>query len=208
MGISLQTPGAVAAALFCAALAGPGATTAGAAEFSADVHSTAPGGQAMDGKLWVKGERMRQEFTMMGQRTVMILDLATGTNTMVDDANRIYFEMQAPDTGYGQLGDGDPLAAMADREELGGEEVSGYDCLKVRYTFHDPQMGTSTQWIARDLDFPVKIVATMPAGETVTQYSNIREGGVDDALLRVPDGYHKMTMPGMGMGMGAPGGGM
>lgn len=208
MGISLQTPGAVAAALFCAALAGPGATTAGAAEFSADVHSTAPGGQAMNGKLWVKGERMRQEFTMMGQRTVMILDLSTGTNTMVDDANRIYFQMPAPDTGYGQLGDGDPLAAMADREELGSEEVSGYDCLKVRYTFHDPQMGASTQWIARDLDFPVKIVATMPAGETVTRYSNIREGGVDDALLRVPDGYRRMSMPGMGMGMGAPGGGM
>lgn len=208
MGISMQTPRAVATALFCAALTGLGAATAGAAEFSADIHSTAPGGQAMNGKLWVKGERMRQEFNMMGQRTVMILDLSTGTNTMVDDANRIYFEMQAPDTGYGQLGDEDPLAAMADREELGSEEASGYDCLKVRYTFHDPQLGTSTQWIARDLDFPVKIVATMPAGETVTRYSNIREGGVDDALLRVPDGYRKMTMPGMGMGMGAPGGGM
>jgi hypothetical protein len=31
----------------------------------------------------------------------------------------------------------------------------------------------------------------------VTEYTNIKEGGVNDSVFEVPRGYRKMSMPGM-----------
>jgi outer membrane lipoprotein-sorting protein len=58
-------------------------------------------------------------------------------------------------------------------------------------------MGAMTQWIARELNYPIKILYEGQQGKMTMEYKNIKQGGLSDTLFSVPSDYQKMSMPGM-----------
>ena len=89
----------------------------------------------------------------------------------------------------------DELEKMGKKTFIGKEKVNGHMCSKYHYTFNDPSIGDSTYWISEKLNFPVKMEMEMPSGQMVMEYRNIQEKTIPDALLNIPSGYQKMSMP-------------
>jgi outer membrane lipoprotein-sorting protein len=172
-----------------------------AAEFSAEMTQKSSG-QTMTGNIFIKEKKMRMEMNSPGGRMVHIF-LPEGNRTvMLYPDQKMYMEMTVKDPGRRPSMADDKLEEKATKKYLGTETVNGYACEKYELIFHDPSMGKSTQWFSKKLAYPVKMVHQGEQGETVTEYKNIREGGVSDSLFQIPSGYKKMEMPGMGSGMG------
>jgi outer membrane lipoprotein-sorting protein len=207
MGNTIKFKGALV--LVLAVLLSGVAALALAAEFSADmVHKM--GTMTKEGKVYVKGKKMRTE-SGMGQG-ITIVDGDTGTVWVLQPAQKMYMEMKKGATQPAQTTQSDEeLTKVADKKFLGTETVNGYQCEKYLYTYRDKTLGTMTMWNATKLGQAIKMVHQSPEGESSFEYRNIKEGGVADSLFQVPAGYKKMEMPGMpgmgkGMGPGVGGG--
>jgi outer membrane lipoprotein-sorting protein len=184
---------------------------ASAAEFSADTVNKF-GAMTKEGKIYVKGTKMRMEGAAAGQG-ITIVNGDTGVVWVLQPGQKAYLEMKkGTQTAEPAQSDEHELAKIADKKFLGTETVNGYQCEKYLYTYHDKSLGTLTQWYSKTLGYPIKMIHSSPRGETSFEYRNIKEGGVADSLFQVPAGYTKMEMPamppgmgkGMGQGMGRP----
>jgi len=168
------------------------AVAASAAEFSADMVMKGPDGQAMSGKVFVKGQKIRQEIQQDGERVITILrmDKKLSWVLMVDE--KVYMEMKMQKSAE------DPsLVEKTDPAKirrLGKETVNGFVCEKIQVTEKDAVI---TQWISEELGWPIKGEAKTPEGVSSHEYKNIRKGNVPDDLFEVPKGFQKMTVPGM-----------
>jgi outer membrane lipoprotein-sorting protein len=163
-----------------------------AAEFSADVIRKM-GDEVKKGKFFVKGNKMRMEF----EEGITIMDMATGKTITLQPEEKMYIEMPAMGSPATAADSDEELAKIATKKKIGTEKVSGYQCDKHLITYHDKAMGEMTQWYAKKLNYPIKTVYHGPQGEMVTEYTNIKEGGVRDSVFEVPRGYQKMGIPGM-----------
>ncbi|MBW1743192.1 MAG: DUF4412 domain-containing protein [Deltaproteobacteria bacterium] len=187
----------VAAALLCFVLLSPGY----AAEFSADMVQTMPQG-VFKGKFFVQENNFRQETEMAGEKQIMIFRHDKDAVWMLMPREKMYMEMKSdPQTQNVPQVDHKTMEDMAEKKYLGTETVNGYVCEKNQYTYHDKSMGTMTQWFSKELNFPVKMEMDGPSGHMTTEYKNIKEKKLSDALFEVPAGYQKMSMPGMMPGM-------
>lgn len=167
------------------------------AEFSADlVQKTA--GMTTTGKVYIKDHKMRMEMDTPGGKSINLMDIETGAMQMLQPAQRMYFEMRAPKAGV--VTTEEALANIADKKHLGTEKVNGQQCDKYEITYHDRSLGKMTQWFSKALNYPIKIIYHGPQGESVMEYKNIKQGNIDSSLFRIPSGYHKMSVPGMGHG--------
>jgi outer membrane lipoprotein-sorting protein len=186
--------------LFCAGLitmvAFSGA--AEASEFLADVVMKG-GMMSGDGKVWVKGQKMRQEMGTGVEKMITIMDLDQGFQWMLMPDSKMYLKtkMQAKGQGFRpenfvgmQQG---PMEAQIER--LGTETVMGYACDKYMFTFKNKQMGTMTQWFSIKLGYPIKIVnKTDMMGEITTELHNIKTESVRDDLFIIPSDYQEMPL--------------
>lgn len=81
-------------------------------------------------------------------------------------------------------------------KRLGTETVNGYKCDKYLITFNDKRMGTITQWFAKKLEYPIKMInKSEMMGEVVTELQNIKTGSIKDSLFKIPPGYVEMGQP-------------
>ena len=186
--------------LFCAGLITIAAFsgTAEASEFLADVVMKG-GMMSGDGKVWVKGQKMRQEIGTQKEKMITIMDLDKGFQWMLMPDSKMYLKtkMQAKGQGFRpenfvgvQQG---PTAAQIER--LGTETVMGYECDKYLFTFNNKQMGTMTQWFSIKLGYPIKIVNKSDMmGEITTELHNIKTESVRDDLFKVPSDYQEMPL--------------
>ena len=172
-----------------------------AAEFSAEMIQKASG-KTMTGNICIKGKKMRMEMNTPGARMVHIFLPDENRALMLYPDQKMYMEMNTKDTSRRASMMDEKLEDKATKKYLGTETVNGYLCDKYEFTFHDTSMGKTTQWFSKKLSYPVKMVHQGEQGETVTEYKNIKEGGVSDSVFQLPSGYKKMQMPGMGSGMG------
>ncbi len=170
------------------------------AEFVADVVQHIPAG-TMTGKVYVKGKNYRQEMTMMGMKHITIYREDKDVAWVLMPAQMTYMEMKGESIKSAAFS-GKELEEIADKKYLGEEKVNGYKCKKYRYVYHDKSMGTVTQWVAKKLDYPIKIVMESPvSGKTTIEYKNIKQKKLSNSLFVVPKEYEKMNMPMMpGMG--------
>jgi len=168
------------------------AAAANAAEFSADMVMKGPDGQTMSGKVFVKGQKIRQEMQQGGERVITILrmDKKLSWVLMVDE--KVYMEMKMRESAE------DPsLVEKADPAKirrLGKETVNGFVCEKIQVT---DKNAVITQWISEELGWPIKGEVKAPEGVSSHEYKNIRKAPVPDDLFEVPKGFQKMTVPGM-----------
>jgi hypothetical protein len=177
------------------------ATAAGAANFSGDLSMNA-GGQKIDGKIYVKGDKQRLEMQTPGGAVVNILDVPAQKVFVLMPAMKMYMVNDlGPETGLTtlELGSKDlPPGA----EKVGTETIAGYVC--DVYEVDDPKSGQGKMWLSRELRFPLKATGSGPGGGHTMTITNIKEGGVDESMFTVPPGYQRMEMP-KGMKPGAPG---
>jgi outer membrane lipoprotein-sorting protein len=168
-----------------------------AAEFSAEI---AMQGHTPEthGKVYIKGNKFRQEFEMGGQKHISIMRGDKQVVWMVIPDQKMYMEMPLTSRAKARM-----LAMPQDQAKmklLGTETVNGYETDKYEVA------GTKDQdkeylWMAKKLGIPIKM--STADGSFSMEYQNIKQGGVSDSLFEVPAGYQKMTMP---MGAHGPGG--
>jgi len=182
-----------------------------AAEFSADLVQTR-GGETSQGKFYLKGDKHRTEITEARQSSIIITDIGGKKSYMLNPKDKTYMDLSAMGMGGGQTQtqSEEELKKLGDWKNAGTETVNGYECEKKVFVYKDKSMGEMTHWISKKLSYPIKMFYQARGMTMITEYKNIKEGGVDDKLFQVPPGYQKMAMPGMGGGrmpMGAAGSG-
>jgi outer membrane lipoprotein-sorting protein len=165
-----------------------------AAEFSADLIIDNPEGK-FTGKVYVKGDKIRQEFLKEDEKQVMILRLDKGVTWTLMPMAKMYMEIP----GIGKEA-ADPeiekkIKDMAEKKSLGKEKVSGYVCEKYQYIYHDKSLGILTQWLSKRLNYPIKTEYKAAAYHMLTEYKNIKEEGIPNSLFEIPSGYQKMQLP-------------
>mgnify|MGYP001594689202 CR=1 FL=1 len=84
---------------------------------------------------------------------------------------------------------------------MGSETIDGHPSTKYEVTAKvDDKTMTTYQWLATDINFPVKTAAV--DGSWTVEYKDIMLGSQPDSLFELPAGYQKMSMPTMPPGMG------
>jgi hypothetical protein len=172
-----------------------------ASEFLADV-VTKGGMMSGTGKIWVKGQKSRQEMGDQAEKMIIIMDLDQGFQWTLIPDNKMYIKTKVETKGKGfkpenfagmQQG---PMEAQIKR--MGTESVKGYKCDKYLVTFKNKEMGTMTQWFAVNLGYPIKIIHKGDlTAETITELENIKKTSVSDNLFIIPTGYKEMKQPPM-----------
>lgn len=174
--------------------------TASAAEFQADFIQKHEG-MEMKGKFYIKSNKTRTDMDMMGQKTSMITRMDKNVTWNVQHDAGMYFEMPIPPESAQTLQPEEELEKIAVKKKIGSETINGYACDKYEIIYHDKSVGKMTQWFARKLNFPIKIIYQGPQGVMSTEYYNIQSGKVKESLFEVPQGFQKMSIPTMGSGM-------
>jgi len=181
-------------ALLVAALFALPAGAAQAAEFSATIVTTLRG-EARQGKIYIKGDKVRREFANPGGTAIVILRGDKKIMWMLKPQTESYLELPFDKETFSQTlnhpkeGEGKRL--------VGTETLNGYASDKYETSMQTPS-GTlrGTTWIAKKLGVPIRIETADKS--FVQEYQDIKEGGVDDALFEMPASYRKKAMlPGM-----------
>ncbi len=160
--------------------------SAGAADFSADMVIQPKGEEATTGKMFVKGDKIRQETKEDGETQIMIIRPDKKVTWMIAPEEKTYMEMpyQSEDKTFEEW--------TAEKEKqakyLGDETVSGLACKK----YESIEDGDKTFiWISKQFPFPIKVEDS----EVTMEYRNVKAGPVEDSLFEIPAGYRKISMP-------------
>ena len=167
-----------------------------AAEFSADL-LLKQAGETITGKVYVKGDKTRQEYVQRGEKQVMIFRFDKELMWVLMPSEKIYMEMSSQERAAYDPRLDQKIGDMAVQKNLGKETVNGYVCDKYQYSYNDKSMGTVTQWVAKKLNYPIKSEYKSPSGYMLTEYKNIKEGPVANSLFEIPGDYAEMSIPGM-----------
>jgi outer membrane lipoprotein-sorting protein len=170
-----------------------------AAEFSAVVVTRADS-QETKGKIYIQGEKMRQEFSSPEGKTVNIARPDKKVMWVLMPSQKMVMEMP-----FSQADLKKTMAMPKDKAEmklLGPETVNGYETEKYETSMKtNGKTVKSFVWVSKKLGVPLKMVSE--DGKFSMEYLEIKEGGVAAELFEVPQGYQKMTMP-AGMPQGMP----
>ncbi len=160
--------------------------SAGAVDFSADMVIQPKGDEATTGKIYVKGDKIRQETTEENETQIMIIRQDKKVTWMLTPEEKTYMEMpyQSEDKTFEEW--------TAEKEKqskyLGDEVVSGLECKK----YENIEDGEKTFiWISKKFPFPIKV----EDAEVTMIYRNVKEGPVEDSIFEIPAGYRKISMP-------------
>jgi len=171
------------------------AFSAGAAEFSADMTINSATGGEMTGKVFVKGNALRQQFdTPMGPQ-VTIIEPGAAFMYVLLPGQKMY--MEVPNSQV-TLDEGEDMEAKFSAQgtvtNKGSETIEGYKCEVYHIVYNDPNMGEATVWVSRDLNYPLKIHTKNPQDTATFIYTNVVEEQLDKGLFSLPKGYVKFSM--------------
>lgn len=163
-----------------------------AAEFSAQV-LTRFQGEETRGKVYVKGNRIRQEFPSGGGAKIIIYNADTKLAWMIMPERKMYLEMPITEEITRSL-----MHAAKDQGQmnpLGSETVNGYSTNKYETAFR--LNGGELRhhiWVAKKLGLIIKVESLDKTFSR--EYREIKEGEVPEAMFAPPVDYQKMHLPG------------
>jgi outer membrane lipoprotein-sorting protein len=168
---------------------------AGAAEFQADMTIKSATGGEMTGKVFVKGNSLRQELmTPMGAQ----VSIVNGGNDMMYvliPGQNMYMEFPNNQVSLSESETiEEKYTDIATLKKTEPEKIEGYKCDTYTVEYNDPQFGKSKVWIAKKLNYPLKIYSESPQDTATIIYSNIEETKLSDDLFELPEGYTKLDM--------------
>jgi len=183
-------------------------TSAQAAEFTADIFERIFN-HDVTGTIYVKEAqyRMNLDDTKTGEKPIIIVDRKAGFTRLLNTKTKQYHEFKNFTFRAFMV---DPFQSLAkwddvlQKKQVGSESMAGYACDK--YAYYDGTAKLAEAWIAKDLNFPVKmhiksgrsdgsIKIKTNVGDTTVKLSNIREGSVNATLFEIPAGYAKVKEP-------------
>ncbi|MDO9509339.1 MAG: DUF4412 domain-containing protein [Thermovirgaceae bacterium] len=164
-----------------------------AAQFQADM--TMDGmGQKVTGKVYVKGELMRQEINTPLGKSITIIDGVKDTTYVLMPNEKMYMEMSNEQLVFAESETiEEKLGDEADVRKVGTETIEGYKCDKYEVKYKDTAMGESAMWFSQKLNYPLKGITKTSEGTMTFTYTNIKEGSVDAGLFVIPPGYKKFS---------------
>lgn len=164
-----------------------------AQEMSATIVMNNAGGRSATSKFYMKSGKVRMETEMAG-----------GMYTIVrKDLKKVWMVMP-PSKSYMEIEEGkeaqklpeEKVKGEVSRKEVGKEVIDGHPTIKYEVTAKVEDKTTTTyQWMATDINFPVKMAAV--DGSWSVEYKDIKIGGQPDSLFELPEGYKKTAMPAM-----------
>lgn len=165
-----------------------------AAQFQADM--TIDGArQKATGKIFVKGDSMRQEMNTPMGKSFVVFDGAKDVMYVIMPDQKMYMEM--PNDRQIILKESESIEEVlgdeAEVNKIGTETIEGYKCDKYNVKYRDPAMGNAVVWVSQKLNYPLKAVTKTSEGTITVIYTNINEGPVDSALFQIPSGYQKLS---------------
>lgn len=158
-----------------------------AANFTA-TSSMKQDGITIYGKLYVKGENMRQEMTIGGKNQVLICRADKNVTWLLDPSQKCYSEVPGAQNERTMH---DSLKKMGKEKYLGKETLNGYSCKKYKYTMSGKNATTVIQWRSEKLNWPLKTEIKNGGKSMVIEYKNIKEVKPADSLFELPKGYKK-----------------
>jgi outer membrane lipoprotein-sorting protein len=183
-----------------------GAGLAQAAEFSAVITNRMESRETQ-GKIYMKGEKMRREFAAGQEVGITIVRPDKKVMWMLMPGQKTVMEMAFNKASLEKMM-GMPKDQQAEMKLVGTETINGYETEKFETTVKGNGKPIKHYvWVSKKLGVPIKMVSL--DGKFSMEYRNIKEGGVPDAVFEIPPGYQKMTMPQGMPGMppqGRPGG--
>jgi hypothetical protein len=166
-------------------------THAFAAEFIADLYQKQTG-SISTGRVFVKGNLMRKEVLHAGLVTITLFDLEKGAARVLNPKRRTYADVPSKLEEH-PLILAEKLRSTEIARKVGTTEYEGYQCDIIRYEGTETTDSPLVQWIARDLDFPVR--TELPEKLYLLEYKNIEERPVPAAAFSIPPGYRKVETP-------------
>jgi hypothetical protein len=163
-----------------------------AAEFSATMVTKA-GGMEIPGKVYVKGDKIRNDIQASGHPVTNIMRPDKKLVWIIMPQQKMYMEMPInQETQQKMMSLTEKQKAKM--KKVGSETVNGYNCDKYETTmdYQGKPMKVYT-WVATDLGMPIKVVSE--DGSFSMEYQDIKTGDVADSLFEAPQGYKKMKMP-------------
>ena len=167
-----------------------------AAQFTADVvDSLRIGKQAEMSRLYVKDMKYRMDVDESGKKVIVLVDTKAQLTRVLFETEKIYMEIPSDDE---QSLYNDPFQAahyiekIGQKYDIGTDTVQGYTCDVCSVMYDTSHL--MNLWVARELDFPVKMEAWGLYGRTMSLL-NIREMELNDSLFAIPDSYARTGEP-------------
>lgn len=158
-----------------------------AAEFSADVFNTQQG-QATQAKIYVQTNKIRLETLGAEEYTILRPDQSVIWIVVPEEKSYLEIWSSQPREGDGKM------KGEVKRHYLSSESINGHETKKFEVHYLDKKtLRKAHQWIATDLNYPIKISAL--DGSWSTEYRNIRIGSQPDNLFEIPPGFDKISRP-------------
>lgn len=146
-------------------------------------------GRVMPGKIYVKGDKMRQDFMDARGHTVTIVRRDKRRVWVIMPWEKTYVELPLGVHLPGQFLEIPPEALS--RRQISREEIDGYQVDRINVTLAD---GTrQTFWVAPKLGMPIK--TDCPERQYSVEYREIRERKLEDRLFEVPPDCQKVASP-------------
>jgi outer membrane lipoprotein-sorting protein len=156
-------------------------------EFSADFVTTDME-RTSTGRIWVKGDRIRQEVTGAEGSFVSIYRFDKMVLWTLMPGNK-YMERNPPPNPALPQKDG------FSRSTLGVETLNGYPCEVIKYVYQNKADGIYVIWISQKLNYAIKTESRASNNRLIaaTECKNIQEEAVSDTLFELPAGYRKFS---------------
>lgn len=175
------------------------AAAASAEAFSASYDQTITGSHGtMTGKVVLKDEQFRMESAMGGSTSITIRN-ADGVFTYLPQEG-MAMRLPVLDASQQPVRGGDnyqEYLRQHDARLVKSETWHGMTC--DVYEFTDPELkGTTTAWVWKEKQFPVRMEISGQGGPMVVELSNIElDVATDEAMFRLPPGVEVMDMGAM-----------
>jgi len=151
-------------------------------------------GQALTAKTYVKSNKMRQEMSVAGRQTTMLLDLSSKTAYVLLTDQQMAMKMDFSQALAQSDNPSDRMTSLpADSKFVGTETVDG----KPTAIYEVPVTGGSSKvWVWTDRGLPVKIETTGTTGQTTVEFTEFQFGSQPDSLFELPPGTQVLDVPG------------
>lgn len=177
-------------------------------QFSSDISVVNPKvgqGQAMNGKMFSNGDKLRVDMTMLGRSVTTIFDRKTQVTDVLMHAQKMYIETTSqtgtPGLTIPKMDAYDPENPCASQKgysckRVGSETVNDRACDKWIFSGSN---GDQTVWLDQKLHLPIK---TMQADGATFEMKNVHEGAPAAGTFDIPGDYRKFDASTMGGMMG------
>lgn len=156
--------------------------------------STVTGQPMVEGKIWQTSRKIRMEYNLGGETTIVIFDLDENvTYTYLPDQNVATKMTLDPGTmPHGTL-EGDMSVALEyDPVIVGTETIDGKSCTVIEFA---KEGMTVNIWIWTETGFPLRSQGVTSDGTTMLEeYTNIDFSDIPDSVFELPEGVEIVSM--------------